>query len=248
MNALTSLFKTLTIDSKVTTKRVLVGYADTEGVPNRGDGKSSLWDMCIIFKHIVDATDYKVLDDCFHVCHVSLPKHQEKTTVKCNLKNHFDMIEHLKEKHSCDSICLCFWNAPHDNAVLRYYDITRFDTVDLLACARHYSDGKHESYSITNLCRKFNTLSNSSIHTGLGDTIRMMNILPLVGITSPEKMSVFVKHNSKYITSSNTKRDNEKISCRRGQTTTVEKIKDDRGINEFKCSARSRAVDKAMGR
>lgn len=190
MNVITNLFSSLKIK-----KRILLGYADTEGAPHRAKSSSSLWNMAVIFKYIVD-DDFNVLEECFHVTHFAMPKRIEKSQVTQPLKTHMSTIEHLKDTHNCDTVCLCFWNAPHDNAVLRYYEsLSIFDTVDLLKCARDCSNNKYESYSIGALCRQFNVRSDEAIHTGLGDTIRMIKILPRVGITEPKKMSPYIIKN-----------------------------------------------------
>lgn len=174
------------------TKRTLLGYADTEGVPHRGDGSSSLWDFCIIFKHIVAEDTFEILEDCFHVCHVTLPKHQEKSKVKKTLEAHFQSISHLQVAHRCDDICLCFWNSPHDMRVLGYYDMNKFaKTVDLLKCARARSPKKYESFSINKLCSSM-LHDGTSIHTGLGDTLRMISILPKVGISHPKCLLPYI--------------------------------------------------------
>lgn len=218
MNGITNLFKSLSISK---TKRVLIGYADTEGAPHRSDSKSSLWNMAIIFKYIVD-DEFKVLEDCFHVAHFAMPKHIEKQSVSTPLKTHISAIKHLKEQHNCDDVCLCFWNAGHDNAVLGYYDVlTHFDTVDLLKCARDVSENKYSSYSIGNLCRQFNLVTNNtdSLHTALGDTIRLIKLLPRVGITNPELMLSYRKsHNTK-----TTNHETKSKSYQSGRGTVVEK-------------------------
>lgn len=207
MNSLTTYFSSLNISKRHI--RTLVGYADTEGAPHRNDGKSSLWNMAIIFKHVVDNNSYKILEECFHVTHFAMPKKVDKHLVSKPFKTHLDTIDHLKKEHDCDRICLCFWNAPHDNAVLRYYDaLGNFDTVDLLRCARDNSTVKYKSFSIGDLSKEFN-FKSSSLHTGLGDTLRMIKILPKVGIESPEKMSQYINRtNTKSSTVKNVEKNN----------------------------------------
>lgn len=190
MNSLTNSLRALTLKAP---KRLLLGFADSEGAPHRGDGKSSLWDLCIIFKYVVDADTFEILGDCFHVCHVSLPKYLTRNVVKTKLKHHFSVVQHIKEEHECQEVCIGFWNAGHDQSVLRYYDVGGFWPLDLLKCARHHTGGLHESYNLGALCRKFNIETLESIHTGLGDTLRMIHILPRLGISEPKKMSAFVK-------------------------------------------------------
>lgn len=241
MNIITNLFQSLSLNS--TRTRTLLAFADTEGTPHRGNGESSLWDMCIIFKHVVDGNDFKIIEDCFHVCHVSLPKNQSKKNVKSVLRHHFSTVAHLKEEHKCDNICLCFWGAPHDNAVLNYYNVLDFDTVDLLTCARHCSDKKYDSYSIGKLCKQFNVRSDESIHTGLGDTLRMIDILPRVGIDSPEKMPPFKNHKSKH--SSNTKHNVETTTAKRYSGTTIKKNENRNGKSTTSGNPRAKAVERA---
>lgn len=190
MNSLSNSLRALTLK---TPKRLLLGFADSEGAPHRGDGKSSLWDLCIIFKHVVDADTFEIIEDCFHVCHVSLPKYLTRNMVKTKLKHHFSIVQHIREEHECQDVCIGFWNAGHDQSVLRYYDVGGFWALDLLKCARHHTGGLHESYNLGALCRKFNIETPESIHTGLGDTLRMIHLLPKLGISEPKKMSAFVK-------------------------------------------------------
>lgn len=191
MNVLTAIFETLTIN-KPSPRRLLIGFADTEGVPHRKDSNSSLWNLVIIFKYITDE-NFNQLEECMHVTHFAMPKNLTKATVKKPLMTHIDAINHIKEAHDCNDVVLGFWNAPHDNAVLRYYDaLTDFKTVDLLTVARECSGNKFDSYSIGYLAKKFNYQQKEGIHTGLGDTLRMIKILPRVGISGVHKLKPFV--------------------------------------------------------
>lgn len=235
MNSLTKSFKSLSLS-----KRILLGYADSEGAPYRGDGKSSLWDLCIIFKHVVDGETFKSIEECFHVCHVSLPKYLTRSVVKSKLKHHFACVQHIKEEHSCDDICICFWNAGHDISVLKYYDIMEFKTIDLLKCAKVHTKGKYDSYRLGDLCKRFNVTSDNPIHTSLGDTIRMINVLPYLGITAPDKMSMIINTNSKSKPKPKHVKE-EDLSSRRGKSNEEDEIVDDR--QQKKTGIRSMSTD-----
>lgn len=233
MNNITQLFGKLKLS-----KRILVGFADTEGAPHRKDGTSSLWNLVIIFKHIVDE-DFNELESCMHVTHFAMPKNLEKRTVTKPLKTHISAINHIRDEHKCDEVVLGFWNAPHDNAVLKYYDVlTDFKTVDLLKCARECSGNKYESYSIGKLCKQFNVMSDEDIHTGLGDTLRMIKILPRVGITSVRFMKPYINQKTKSITHKNVKK---KRSSNNGFSSTSKKSETTNDTRQTKSKAKSRS-------
>lgn len=172
--------------------RTLVAMCDSEGCPHKGDGKSSLWDFCAIFKYIVDE-DFNLIENCFHTYQFSMPKYMTRTFVGTRLKSHFHMIEHLRKEHECDDVCFCFWNAPHDMRVLSYYGPCDVKTVDLLVVAKKLSNNKYKSYNIGNLCEELKVESSTTVHTGLGDVLRMIEILPHLGITSPKVLKPYVR-------------------------------------------------------
>jgi hypothetical protein len=176
--------------------RTLLAFCDTEGCPQRGAGTSSLWDFCAIFKYVVDE-DFNVIEYCFHVYQLSLPRYLTRELVGTRLKAHFAFIDFLKKELTCDSICFCFWNAPHDLSVLSHYDISNLTSIDLLAAARKLTENKHESYKIGKLCAHFNIrLPDSAMHTGLGDVLRMVELLPYVGVTKTSVLLSFAKARS----------------------------------------------------
>lgn len=235
MNSITNLLKSLSLQQQ-TKKRILVGFADTEGVPHRKDGSSSLWNLVVIFKYIVDE-EFNQLEECMHVTHFAMPKNMDKMTVSKPLKTHISAINHIKEAHDCDDVVLGFWNAPHDNAVLNYYDaLTDFKTVDLLKIAKDCSNNKFESYSIGKLSEQFNYQTSESIHTGLGDTIRMIKILPRVGISGVYKLKPYVNFDKKQ--TSNVK---EKRHIFRNVPTTSKESEDHDG----KCNDTTKPKEKS---
>lgn len=229
--------------------KTIIAIADSEGTPHRGDGKSSLWNFCAIMKYIVDSDTYELLEECYHTFHFSMPKYITRSVVKKSLNVHFEAINHIRQKYDCDEVCFCFWNSPHDLAVLNYYDMGKITTVDLLALARKLTNNIHDSYSISNLCRKLGVESKMKLHTGLGDVVRLVELLPKLNITDTRLLSPHVKnggnlcdmmkklsieenmivHKSKY-SKPNTKH-NAKETTGRKSSTTTEKTKE-RCIND----------------
>lgn len=228
------------------TKKYLIGYADSEGAPHRGDGKSSLWNLAIIFKHIVD-DNFIVVDECFHVTQFAMPKHSRKGDVTVPLQTHFDTINYLKNLHNCDRICLCFWNAPHDSAVLDTYQqsVLDIDTVDLLLCAKEHSKNMFKSYSIEKLCKQFNISTRESVHTALGDTIRMIHILPHVGISEPSKMLPYKKSKKQYHIPKHEK--NNTYYGRADLSATGQQKNDVKSPSKFRLLV-SKSIDKARNK
>jgi hypothetical protein len=168
-----------------------------------------------------------------------MPKNLEKRTVTKPLKTHISAINHIRDEHRCDEVVLGFWNAPHDNAVLKYYDVlTDFKTVDLLKCARELSWNKYESYSIGKLCKQFNVMSDEDIHTGLGDTLRMIKILPRVGITSVRFMKPYINQKTKPLIQKDVKK---KRSSNNGFSSTSKKSETTNDTRQTKSKAKSRS-------
>lgn len=169
--------------------RFLVGFSDTEGVPNKKGSKSSLWNFFTVISYIVDLKgDRPVIERVFHTLNLSIPKHQHsESDVIPPLECHLASLAYLKQIHSCDRIYLCFWNAPHDMGVLKHYNVNLgFSAIDLLRWARRFAPlhkGRITSFSLKNLSSHFNLKSNKTwdkAHTGIGDTFRMIELLPLV--------------------------------------------------------------------
>lgn len=173
-------FEKLSLDDKKETDccrgKILIGFADTEGVPHK-DQYKNIWNISIIFKYIVDK-NFCNFETIFHTCHFASQKNIGKDSKK-PLQTYFDNINMLKDHYSIDAIYLCFWNAPHDASVLRACGIVDLQYIDLLQWARHQIHA--ESYSIKNLFQRFKGKQElNSLHTGLGDTVRMMKICDFI--------------------------------------------------------------------
>lgn len=183
-------------------RRTMLAFADSEGAPHRGKGESSLWDFCVVVKYIVSSETFDVVEKCHHTFQFSMPKYMTRSVVKTSLKTHFDAINHLRVEHGCDDICFCFWNAPHDLSVLKYYDLGNISTVDLLAVAKEATANKYKSYSIGSLCRQFGVemTGNPKIHSGLGDVIRMIKLLPNLNITNTRMLLPYIRRTSDVLT------------------------------------------------
>lgn len=191
-------FEKLSLDDKKETEyrggRILIGFADTEGVPHKDQDKN-LWNISIIFKYIVDK-NFRDFETIFHTCHFASQKNIGKDAQK-PLQTYFDNINMLKDHYSIDDVYLCFWNAPHDASVLRACGIIDLQYIDLLQWARNQI--KAESYSIKNLFEKFKGKQElNSLHTGLGDTVRMMKICDFIkkekDMTENDMLKSFFKH------------------------------------------------------
>lgn len=172
------------------TKRFLIGFADTEGTPNRKNSKSSLWNMFVIFRFVVYG---KKALSTFHTSNLSLPKHLgDKNDVLAPLDTFNSSLNFIKHMYKVDEIYIFFWNAPHDKGVLRHYnDELGFKALDLLHWARQFKtihDPPISSFSLNKLNDRFNnqdSFSWSKQHTALGDTLTMMSLLsPISKITN----------------------------------------------------------------
>lgn len=112
--------------------RYLFGFADTEGAPHKKYSKSTLWDLSIVFRYVIDG-EYKTLNDkVYHVCQFSMNQHAEKDSVRRPLKSFHSSVDHIKNHHKCDRVLLAFWNAPHDRAVLKKSGFGDVWTVDMM--------------------------------------------------------------------------------------------------------------------
>lgn len=163
--------------------KVLFGYSDTEGTPHVKSNDSELWNMAIMFKHVIEPTTTK---DIFHVAHLSINKNAKKKHVNQSLVTHFSSIEFLRKLYDCDRVCIAFWGAPHDMAVLNSYSHGyEFESLDLLPIARRLNPDI-DSFNIGKLCDRFGVeCPISKVHTGLGDVLRMVDLLPKLKMGSP---------------------------------------------------------------
>jgi hypothetical protein len=182
-------FSDLTVGDQ---KRYLFGYGDTEGAPHRQGSNSNLWNISIIFKYVVDPTG-TILSKIFHTCNFSFEKNNPTPNIRIPLQTHLDSIVFLKELYECSDICICFWNAPHDKAVLRHYKVDQwFHTVDLLPIARSLNKNI-DNFSVGALAQRFGLRTSERLHTALGDTNRMISLLPFLGISDPKVLVSQIK-------------------------------------------------------
>lgn len=155
-----------------TKMRFMIAYSDTEGVPQRPRG--TLWNLSVLFKHVVDES-FNVIEDVLHVNHIVLDKQQTKKDIKRYLDIFMLTNDKIMKLHGCSQYYLCFWNASHDRAVLKHYDI-QMNTIDLLSCARRFTNNKHKSYALGNLCKEYGLVSKHT-HTAYVDSALMMNLV-----------------------------------------------------------------------
>lgn len=209
----------------------LLGLADTEGMSYRSDLNSSLWDFNIIFKYVI-TDDFKIKDEIFHVTHLSIPKHSKAKDVTPALKTHVSTLKFLKEHYKAENVYLCFWNAHHDNKVLRTYIDHNFVMLDLLKWARIIPKKYKGSMSIGALSTYFGITSKNKLHTSLGDTQRMIQVVNHLE-PSPYKFLKSLKHNYRHIlvdhknkSKANTNNKNEAKDNRRTETTACQKAND----------------------
>ena len=177
-------------------KRILIGYADTEGTPHKKNTTSELWNVAIVFKYVIDPNEKP--EEIFNVAHLSLNKRAEKKDVKDSLKTHFGAIEFIRKMYDCDEVRVGFWGAGHDMAVLNSYklgNICPFIPVDLLSIARSKNDDV-ESFNIGKLCDKFgvDVDKEHKVHTGLGDVLRMIQLFPFLGMDDPNVLVIRQQH------------------------------------------------------
>lgn len=113
--------------------KYLFGLADTEGVPHRKNSKSNLWDIAIVFKYVFQGEPpWDTLEETYHVCQFSCAKWSTSDSIGPPLASFQNSIRHLLKHHDCDRLCLCFWNAPHDRAVLKKLNVAELYTLDLM--------------------------------------------------------------------------------------------------------------------
>lgn len=203
-------FSTLSISNNTH----LFAFADTEGMSYRSDLNSSLWDFNIIFKYVI-TDDFEIKDDIFHVTHLSIPKHSEKKDVTPVLQTHVNTLNFLKDYYKAENIFLCFWNAHHDNRVLKTYIDHKFVMLDLLKWARIIPKKYKGKMSIGALSSYFGITSKNKLHTSLGDTHRMIQVVNRLE-PSPDKFMKSIKNNYRHISieykdkpKANTKKKNE---------------------------------------
>lgn len=163
-------------------KSFIVGFADTEGTPHRKGSKSSLWNMFVVLRFVVR---HSKATSIFHTSNLSLPKNlSEKEDVVIPLETFNSSLRFLKHFYDVNDLYIFFWNAPHDNAVLKHYhDDLEFKPIDLLKWARGFGavhDPPISSFSLPKLKTRFTIEGQHTPHTALGDTLTMMAILPLI--------------------------------------------------------------------
>lgn len=201
-------------------KRHLIGFADSEGVPHRNH-KNNLWNVSIIFKFIVDE-EFVNVNDIFHTTHFACQKNIG-SDYNDSVRTYFNHLEMLKARYETDSIYLCFWNAPHDVAVLKKCGIDNYKYIDLLKWAQHteFSE-KPKNYTINEMFKTFKGKGElNSLHTGLGDTVRMIKIYEHIqnqnGWTDAELLKSFFNYEyiSKTVSGKKVRFKYEKKTCDR---------------------------------
>lgn len=178
--------------------RFLIGFADTEGMPNNSRCRSSLWNLYIMFRYIVDTRGEgaPVVTKTLHSTHLSIEQRCDEDEVKKPLKCHMSSLDYLKYANNVDELLVCFWNAPHDRRVIRHYEVPEsFKYIDLLPWARRFRykhDPPIDSFSLKNLTMRFSEgdltgeHSWNKAHTSLGDVLTMMDMLPRVSKINDE--------------------------------------------------------------
>lgn len=206
-------FKSLRIENK---KKYIVGFADTEGMAYRKDINSSLWDFNIIFKYVLDE-NLKSMQNIFNIAHFACAKQSDPKLIKPALLSHLNTIQTLRNHYNATNIILCFWNAPHDDKVLKHYVDHDFIIVDLLPWARKSIDNYSGKMSISKLSTYFDIQYDNKIHSALGDTQRLIDIIhkiePDINKVLNNLNSSF-KFNSIDLVYSKSKHDEEEIDRR----------------------------------
>jgi hypothetical protein len=172
--------------------KIVIGYCDTEGTPHVRSNESELWNVAIVFKHVVDTEGVVKPQDIFHVTHLSLNKKAKRSDIKKPLGVHFKAIEFIKETYDAGNVHVGFWGAGHDMAVLKSYgQPIPFIPFDLLSIAKRINkDNGLQSYNIGNLCNHFGVHGKIRIHTGLGDVLRTIDLLPYLGISTSDLLVI----------------------------------------------------------
>lgn len=138
--------------------KYLFGLADTEGAPHRKNTKSNLWDIAIVFKYVFQGEPpWDTLEEVYHVCQFSCSKWSTRESIGPPLASFQNSIRHLLNHHGCERLCLCFWNAPHDRAVLKKIGVTRVYTLDLMqAVGKSKLGGPHFALGDVHKMLEFN--------------------------------------------------------------------------------------------
>lgn len=169
MNKLLSAFQRLRV-SPITSRRILIGYADTEGAPHRKVNGNAIWNMNIIFRHVIDESG-KELERVYHCNHIILSKNHDKKDIVKSWKVFNGVNDDIMNEHDCDQYILVFWNAPHDRAVLKTYDI-EYHTIDALRRFKEMNS-KYKSYKLAHIC-KSNKINVNPNHTAFFDAKALM--------------------------------------------------------------------------
>lgn len=175
MNALLNAFRTLRVSPiEHQRRRILIGYADTEGAPHRKTNGNSIWNMSILFRHVVNADDFEEVQKVYHSNHIVLSKNHEKKIIKKTWNIFNQVNEDIMNECECESYILVFWNAPHDKAVLKHYGI-EYETVDALPLFKK-KHPKFKSYTLSHVCqsKQINVKPN---HTGYFDSKALMQLM-----------------------------------------------------------------------
>lgn len=187
MDKLSKCFKRLHIENRY---RYLIGYSDTEGVPHKNKN-SNLWNLSIAFTDIVENN---VHEEVFHTVNFTYQKNTKFTRyIKTALNIHLDGIHYLKKKYNCDEVILCFWNSPHDKAVLQHYNLLNyFKIVDLLKVVKKITNNSYPSYKLGNVLDHLELTSEYNLHTALGDLLGMQKITQKLNI-SPKQFPNYIE-------------------------------------------------------
>jgi hypothetical protein len=172
--------------------RYLIGFADTEGMPQNAKLGSSLWNMYVMFRYTVDVGPERKqpkIAKVLHSAHIAMEQKCGHENVKKPLACHLASLEYIQYITRADKVVVCFWNAPHDRRVITYYGLdVPFQFMDLLPWARKFKyqhDPPIDSFSLKNLVDHFEIEPDqehswNKAHTGLGDVLTMMEVIPLV--------------------------------------------------------------------
>ena len=178
--------------------RYLIGFCDTEGMPQNRRLKSSLWNMYVLFRYTVDMMPERhppKVTKCCHSTHIAIEQKVDHEMVKKPLACHLASLDYIKYITKAYKILVCFWNAPHDRRVIEHYGLDlKFQFVDLLRWARKFKYQHNppiESFSLKNLVDRFDINHDEEHswnkgHTALGDVLNMMEVIPKVSMANDE--------------------------------------------------------------
>lgn len=202
--------------------RYLIGFADTEGMPQNKRLQSSLWNMYVMFRYTVDVVpDAKLppkVTKCLHSTHIAMEQKVDHEMVKKPLACHLASVDYIKFITRADKVLVCFWNAPHDRRVISYYGLDLpFTFVDLLSWARKFKyehDPPIDSFSLRNLVDRFDINQDkeqswNTAHTGLGDVLTMMDVIPKVSKADDEYSLVMSLIGLPYVKTTSPKKEPE---------------------------------------